>query len=1105
MFKPMQRKEKVILAASALFILLLTAAAAVSSCAGGGSGFPVVINEVVSSNSQSLTEATLGSPDWIELYNRGKRSVSLKGCCLSNQSKAGGCVFGDVTIPAGGYLIVYASKNGEAGAGVPLMNFNISKAGEVLYLLGPGGMLLQQLAVPALLTDESYARGAGGVYGLCLSPTPGAANDDGMILDAEAVESKPASDALVLNEVLPRSPGGTAWAELKNTGTAALDLSAYCLTDSAGNPDKWRLPRRTLAPGEYIVAEFGGNGEDGALAAPFKLGSSDTALYLYDVTGNALGSLQWPAGIPEGLSAVAGSGYSAAPTKGTENAGNTFPTALPVAMDAADTVRISEVLVRNRYGLKDGAGDRPEWVELHNSGDKAVSLLGWYLSDDADKLFKWAFPDTTIEAGGYRVVFLSGKQGTADEPHASFRLSAGEAGVYLTSADFRVDSFTLAETADDISAGRDTSGGALFFRSPTPSAANGAGVADASLLGCFDKSGVYISEVCAANVAKSGKNDWIELYNGSPAPVDLSGCYLSDDADEKLKWRIPKLTVAPGAYAVIETTSNAERQNANTATFGISPLGETLFLSDREGNTMDVFDTGTLRAGVTSGRVEGNDKLARVYFGTPTRGRQNAADYSEGYTAKPSFSQAGLYQSAEFQLAITSDTPGAKIYYTTDGTPPTTAASKAYTGPITISKNTPVRAVACSGGLLPSDIATVTYLFETPHTVPVFCITGKPREMKTVIESDQQRVKPEYAAYVEYYETDGTLGVAFPSSVRPKGRASLRMPQNSLALALGGNYGQSSVTYPFFSGGELTSYSSLALRTSGQDTPAARMRDTYFQRVERNLNVDSIQTKLVVVYVNGQYNGLFDLNEEQDADYFASYYGVDANNIEIINSNAIAVAGDNREYKRIYKIAEEWSMKDDAVFAEFAKLVDTEACIDYLASQTYFGNGDLVNVRFWRTKDYSIRWRPILFDLDFSLRFNDKDRNVFDRYLIPEPTISGGSVIVEMHIFGALMQNKAWRDRFVERFVELAYTEFNPERILNVFDGLKAEMQPEMAKTIEKWRMPSSLDYWEDQTAKLRAALEARQAIALKQMQRYFRVSDEKMRELTAKYSKTSG
>ena len=93
---------------------------------------------------------------------------------------------------------------------------------------------------------------------------------------------------------------------------------------------------------------------------------------------------------------------------------------------------ISEFLASNNSVLDDEDGDDSDWIELHNAGDTDMSLNRWYLTDDADNLRKWRFPEVNLDAGEYLIVFASGKDRdiTDQELHTNFRLSSG--GEYLS-------------------------------------------------------------------------------------------------------------------------------------------------------------------------------------------------------------------------------------------------------------------------------------------------------------------------------------------------------------------------------------------------------------------------------------------------------------------------------------------------------------------------------------------------------------------------------------------------------------------------------------------------------------------------------------------------
>ena len=106
------------------------------------------------------------------------------------------------------------------------------------------------------------------------------------------------------------------------------------------------------------------------------------------------------------------------------------------AMLAGDLV-ISEFMADNTTTLVDEDGDYPDWIEIYNPSGNDVSLKGWHLTDDADSMTKWSFPDGTLPAGQFLTVFASGKdRSTFGSPlHADFKLSSGGEYLALTRSD----------------------------------------------------------------------------------------------------------------------------------------------------------------------------------------------------------------------------------------------------------------------------------------------------------------------------------------------------------------------------------------------------------------------------------------------------------------------------------------------------------------------------------------------------------------------------------------------------------------------------------------------------------------------------------------------
>lgn len=1072
----------------------------------------VYINEVVSSNKQSFVDEVIGTPDWIELFNSSDQEIDLSGWGLSdNMKNFHKFVFPEGTVIApGAYIMVYAADDpGEVAEGRFCAGFGLSKSGDYLFLTDKYYNLIQQMEIPYLITDVSYARKADATYGYCASTTPGSQNTTDILDTLSGMFNSQDLTALAITEVMPVNPDGAGWAELYNTGTQAIRLENYYLSDTESNLMRWQLPAATLEAGAYTLIYLSGDEKnENGIHAPFKLGSEDSCLILTDITGTVRTKLQWELGIPGGISVVAGKDdtatYCAFPTPGAANATNVFQSLMMSDMDASDPVRINEVLRSNQYSVIDADGDREEWVELYNSSASAVSLQGYFLSDNPDNLFKWALPDIVIPAGGYQLVFLSGKDRTEGELHASFGLADDENTLYLMNANgMRVDNMPLSGViGSNVSVGRDGDGNLRYYAQPTPGSKNAYGFETADSIGFFNKRSVFISEVSAVAAAKSGKRDWIELYNGSDAEMDLSGWYLSDDESNPTLWQIPAMTIGAKQYAVIEASSRASEQNGQTAAFGISPSGETLLLSDPEGNVVDRFSTGTLTPERTAGRLIDDATVARVFFTTPTMGEANSESSLAGYASQPIFSEAELYHTAPFQLSMRCAAgEDAAIYYTLDGSVPG-SGSQRYTAPLTIDKNTVLRAVAYRDGLLESEITTATYIFEQPHKIPVVCIATEPEKIKKIYSADSFADKIEYSGVLSYYETDGSLGVTFPAGIKPKGAGTLVYRQKSLGIHLRAAYGQSSVSYPFFENCTAKTFSSLVLRNGGQDRSNARIRDSFFSRAAIGSNLDYAATQPVAVYVNGEYYGLYDFNEDLNKDYLVNHYQVAEDTVETIRRNSFALDGSNRDFLRVRDYALNRDLSDDSVFQEFSQWVDVAYFTDYMITQTYFVNSDMFNQKYWHTNDNKVKWRPIYYDLDFGLTSSKRD--MIAQYFNVNGVPSADGSLTYMDIYIGLRKNAGWRKMAAERYVELICTQFAPDRLIGILDAMQAEIADEIPRQIARWNTPDSVAKWESEIEFMREVIRRRPENSLEQVKRFFDVTQTDIDTWVAKYTKTS-
>lgn len=138
---------------------------------------------------------------------------------------------------------------------------------------------------------------------------------------------------------------------------------------------------------------------------------------------------------------------------------------------------INEFLALNASGLTDEFGQLDDWLEIYNRSDSTVSLAGHFLTDNLANPTKWAFPDTSIPAQSFLLVWVDGDpdQGPL---HADFRLSGDgeQAGLFapLALGNVPIDTLSFGPQRDDVSYGRFPDGGSewRFFDTPTPGAPN---------------------------------------------------------------------------------------------------------------------------------------------------------------------------------------------------------------------------------------------------------------------------------------------------------------------------------------------------------------------------------------------------------------------------------------------------------------------------------------------------------------------------------------------------------------------------------------------------------------------------------------------------------
>ena len=130
--------------------------------------------------------------------------------------------------------------------------------------------------------------------------------------------------------------------------------------------------------------------------------------------------------------------------------------------DTPGSIVINEFMADNETSVTDQDDEYDDWIELYNNTDTDISLQGWYLTDDAAEPDMWVFPDVSIPANGYLIVWADNDE-EQDGLHADFKLSASGETILLSSPDLTVmDEITFGEQSPDLSMARVPNGTGEF-------------------------------------------------------------------------------------------------------------------------------------------------------------------------------------------------------------------------------------------------------------------------------------------------------------------------------------------------------------------------------------------------------------------------------------------------------------------------------------------------------------------------------------------------------------------------------------------------------------------------------------------------------------------
>ena len=1051
---------------SALMLSFLLSRDDVGEFQGDGSGH-IVLSEILASN-RTYPNSNGEYPDYIEIRNLTATPTDISGYMLSDALDAIGYTFPKGTIlPAYGYITVWCDKNCDTGE---YAAFGISAKGtDTIFLYNSANVMVDSVAVPRMNENMPLVRQDDGTWLAGTQATPGFENtpegfEAWLRASGEADSmSVVISEVMTANECTALDVSGTTrdWIELWNNGKKDVILDGAYLSDDPLDAFKWQIPQLTLKAGQRALIRCAG-ADASFEEATFALPRSGCTVVLTGRRGNTISSVTVPQ-IGRDTSWALGTDGSYSQcfeaTPGYENSPEGYALWLSSLNPADIQVVISEVMTANFSTVTNAAGRLCDWVELKNVGSSPADLTGCYLSDDPDERSQFRIEGIVLQPGETALILCSGAEAAPGE--ASFAMKKSGCTLLLTGSLGNVlTRLEVPALEDDRSWAQNPDGSYAATAYPTPGYPNTDQGRMDYMANCAAPAGpLVISEVMPSNasylVQPDGKcYDWVELLNNSDAPLNLKDYALSDDPDSPNRMPLPDRILQPGERIVIICSGNTDLSGtAIHAPFTLSRKEGWVYVSKLTGGFSDFLRIYDVPYQGSVGRVTGGN--GTYYFTKPTPGTENGTGVAFISTTPTIETPDGVYNDVNSVDVVLSGT--GEIRYTTDGSLPT-AASRLYTGPITLNTTTVIRAASFEADKLPSDTVTAAYIINENHTLPVVSLTVDPGEMfgGAGIHTNFHSEK-EIPGNLKLFEENGSFTI--DCGVKMFGHMGLNNPKKSFKVNFRGRYGEDMLRYPVYGEDAPQFYDSLIVR-SGQDYPLSIFRDELFTSLARDAGDNALaqEDKHCILYINGQYWGIYCLKEAFCETMIANHYGISQDTVEIVQAPVDNEYG--TEILRLIGYCWDANMNDPEAWEYVSSQVDLESIIDWMILEAYSTNTDTQqNLRYFRSPELGNKWMFAYYDIDWGWHFNAQFSHV----------LSDNFSWQHMGLTKNFMKNQEFRQMFLARLSHLLETALSDENALARIEHYAALLDPEVPRERERWG--SSYEAWLNRVEELRQFL----------------------------------
>ena len=310
---------------------------------------------------------------------------------------------------------------------------------------------------------------------------------------------------------------------------------------------------------------------------------------------------------------------------------------------------------------------------------------------------------------------------------------------------------------------------------------------------------------------------------------------------------------------------------------------------------------------------------------------------------------------------------------------------------------------------------------------------------------------------VEYYELDN-IGINQQVGLRTHGKKARWQGQKGMKIYAREEYGKKRIKHKFFETSPINSFKHLCLKPYMSAWNGSGCKDYIVSRMAQQLDVESLASRACVLFLNGEYWGVYYVAEKPDERFLEDHLGVDIEAVNLINIWNDLECGNSDNFYALRTWMEQADLSDEEQYAYAESKIDIPNFIDYYVLELFSANLDwpAYNVRMWQLGDG--KWRWIFYDGDACL-----EELAFD--VFANATYDGDEGYPSSRratlFFRKLLENERFKEQFASRFNQLASTVFSYQNTKPYFDDIKQTLKFEVPYQIERFGFPNSYSTWE--------------------------------------------